>query len=249
MTYINHFNQGSDKYIRFRPDYPEALFTYLLSLLNKTAQVWDCGTGNGQAAVSLAKQFKRILATDINLQPLEMASHKSNVHYICCSAEKTPFLDHTIDLVTVAQALHWFNLENFYKEVRRVAKPSSIIAAWCYSLGMINVDVDPLINMLYTDILGDKYWPTERRYIDTYYQTISFPFVTIEAPSFTIEKKIDFFSLIGYLNTWSAVKEYQKRQHANPIDLIYEKLLFAWGEPQKERMMRWPVHMLVGRID
>lgn len=249
MSYIDHFNQGSDKYVCFRPDYPESLFTYLLSLVNKEANVWDCGTGNGQAAAALAREFRNVLATDINLQQLEVASQKNNIQYVCCSAEKTPFMQHTIDLVTVAQALHWFNLENFYEEVRRVAKPSSIIAVWCYSLGSINDNVDPLICKLYTDILGDEYWPRERRYIDDQYRTIAFPFRKIQSPSFTIEKKINFSSLVGYLHTWSAVKEYQQRKHSNPIDLVYELLVSAWGELQIERIIRWPVHLLVGRID
>lgn len=249
MPYIDHFNDASDKYASFRPDYPKALFDFLSTLVGTRARVWDCGTGNGQAALSLAKQFQEVLATDINLKQLDMAPQKNNLQFVCCSAEKTPFLDKTFDLITIAQALHWFDLESFYTEVRRVAKPSSIIAAWCYSLGTINAKVDPVVRTLYVDILGDEYWPKERRYIDEHYHTILFPFKKRQTPEFMIEKKLDFFSLVGYLNTWSALKEYQKRQHKNPIELIYDKLLSAWGEPKIELLMRWHIHLLVGVVD
>lgn len=249
MTYIDHFNDASDKYASFRPYYPKALFDFLSTLVSKRARVWDCGTGNGQAAFSLAKRFQDVFATDVNRKQLDMAPKKNNVQFVCCPAEKTPFLDKTFDLITIAQALHWFDLESFYKEARRVAKPSSIIAAWCYSLGTINVKVDTVVRTLYIDILGDEYWPKERRYIDEHYRTIRFPFKKMQTPEFTIEKKLDFFSLIGYLNTWSALKEYQKRQHTNPIELIYDKLLSAWGDPKTELLMRWNLHLLVGVVD
>lgn len=249
MTYIEHFNTGSEKYFHFRPSYPDRLFDYLSTLVSEKARVWDCGTGNGQAALSLAKKFNRVIGTDIHLHQMEAAPREANVNYICCAAEKTPFLDKAIDLITVAQALHWFNLEKFYEEVRRVAKSSSVIAVWCYSLGTIDLDVDPFLSTLYTDILGDQYWPKERRYIDEHYRTIAFPFKQVSVPDFTIEKKFDFSSLIGYLNTWSAVKEYKNLQHTNPIAIIHDELLSAWGNPKLQRVMRWRIHLLVGMID
>ncbi len=249
MYYIKHFNEKSGEYQCFRPGYPEQLFDYLATLVNAEARVWDCGTGNGQAALVLAKKFQCVFATDIHLKQLDVASQHHNVHYICCPAEKTPFLEHTMDLITIAQALHWFNFDNFYDEVKRIAKPSSTIAAWCYSLGTVNANLDPLIRKLYADVLGDEYWPKERRFIDEQYRTIPFPFKKMKAPSFTIEKKMNFHLLIGYLNTWSAVKEYQNRTHTNPIELIYDELLARWGNPTLEFLMHWPVHLLIGQID
>jgi len=249
MQYIKHFNQQSDKYLSYRPGYPEPLFDYLASLVDEEVYVWDCGTGNGQAAFALARRFQRVLATDINFLPLVLASQRENLHYLCCAAEKSPILAESMGLVTIAQALHWFNFDDFYQEVRRVTKPMSTIAAWCYALVTINAHLDPIINKLYTDILGDQYWPKERRYIDEHYQTIPFPFKKLAVPQFTIEKKLDFASFVGYLSTWSAVKEYQQRRHKNPIDIIFNDLQAAWGNPKSEHVMRWPVHLLVGVIE
>jgi ubiquinone/menaquinone biosynthesis C-methylase UbiE len=249
MEYIKHFNHQSDKYLSFRPNYPDALFDYLAMLVSPNATVWDCGTGNGQAAFALANYFQSVFATDINFQQLEVAFTQSNIHYICSSAEKTPFSDQQFDLITIAQALHWFQFDSFYEEVRRVAKPSAIIAAWSYSLGSINEAVDTCIRHLYTDILGDDYWPKERRYIDEEYVTIPFPFKTLGVSEFTIEKRLNFYTLIGYLNTWSAVKEYQKLRHRNPIELIENELLAAWGNPKAELLMHWPIHLLLGQVN
>jgi len=211
MEYIKHFNQESEKYLYYRPDYPQNLFTYLSTLANSDEYVWDCGTGNGQAALALTKHFAGIIATDINFAQLAVGLQDEKVHYVCCLAEQTPIPANSISLITVAQALHWFNFPDFYQEVRRVAKPDAFIAAWCYSLGKLNSELDPIINKLYQGILGDEFWPKQRHFIDEQFQTIPFPFQKMTVPTFLIEKKMNFFALIGYLNTWSAVKEYQQR--------------------------------------
>ena len=248
MEYINHFGDKSSDYLQFRPDYPNELYSYLSNLCIEHDCVWDCGTGNGQAAFKLARYFDDVVATDINQTQLDVAIQHKKIHYHCWPAERTKIRNVSVDLITVAQALHWFNLDNFYSEVRRVAKPEGIIAAWCYSLGKIKPDLDVLIERLYSDILGDTYWPKERRYIDAGYHTIPFPFERIHAPYFAIDKKMNFSQLIGYLNTWSAVKEYKKQTDNNPIDLIYKKLELAWGDVQFEHTMHWPIHLLVGKI-
>lgn len=248
MKYIHHFGEQSNNYLQFRPDYPDELYDYLMTLIKEHHLAWDCGTGNGQAAVKLAQYFDEVIGSDVNQAQLDVAVKKSNVHYFCWSAEKTELEENTVDLITVAQALHWFHFDKFYQEVNRVAKPNSIIAAWCYSLGSINPDIDKQINKLYEEILGDHYWPKERRYIDASYYTIPFPFQKIEPPSFLMKKKMTFAQLMGYLNTWSAVKEYQMHNHNNPLDLIYVDLQNAWGDPTIVYTMQWPIHLLVGKI-
>jgi hypothetical protein len=248
MDYIKHFNQQASNYLLFRPHYPSTLFNYLFTLVDNYNCAWDCGTGNGQAAVALAKRFDQVVATDISQAQLAVAPKHKNIQYLCCPAENTSIRAHSIDLVTIAQALHWFNFDLFYNEVRRVCKPTSIIAAWCYSLGKFDTEIDKIINKLYFDILGDEYWPSERHYVDDEYLSIPFPFVKITTPDFVIEKKLDFAQLIGYLNTWSAVKEYQTRKQTNPINLIFKELESVWSEPQRSYLMRWPLHLLVGKL-
>lgn len=246
--YIKHFGQQSENYLLFRPNYPTVLYEYLSNLAPEHQNAWDCGTGNGQAALALAPYFKQITASDINQAQLDLAPKNEKIRYICCTAENTPILAHSIDLITIAQALHWFNFDLFYQEVRRVVKPTGIIAAWCYSLGKINTVLDEVVTKLYGDILGDEYWPAERRYIDEEYRTIPFPFTKLSTPSFAIEKELDFAQFLGYLNTWSAVKEYQQRNKLNPINLIFKELEAIWGDPKQHYCLRWPIHLLVGSV-
>lgn len=249
MHYTDHFGERSAEYLQYRPQYPAELYRYLSSLAHLHDVAWDCGTGNGQAAIKLADYFKKVVASDVNQAQLNAALRKENISYYCWPAEKTPLADNSVDLITVAQSLHWFNLDEFYKEARRVIKRMSYLAAWCYSLGKINHKIDQVILKLYEEILGDAYWPKERRYIDDEYKTLAFPFGKLTTPEFHIEKKLNFSHLVGYLNTWSAVKEYQLQNEENPINLIFADLQNAWGEANTEYVMRWPLHLLVGRVE
>jgi ubiquinone/menaquinone biosynthesis C-methylase UbiE len=250
MDYQKHFGEQSFAYRQFRPDYPDELYQYLNEITDKHELAWDCGTGNGQSAVKLADYFTQVIASDLNQAQLDVAIKRSNVRYYCWPAEKTELSDHTVDLITVAQALHWFHLDAFYQEVERVMAPSGVIAAWCYSLGKINHHIDSVINKLYAEILGDQYWPSERRYIDAEYKTMPFPFKRIHPPqAFSIAKEMNLAMLIGYLTTWSALKEYQKINQANPLDLIYPELEKVWGDPHKTYTMQWMLHLLIGRME
>lgn len=248
MKYTSHFAEKSEDYLRFRPEYPHALFDYLKQLTEEHELAWDAGTGNGQAAVKLAEFFNNVVGSDINQAQLDVAMKRNNIYYVCSPVEKTNIPHASVDLIVVAQALHWFDLEKFYREVNRVAKPNAKIAAWCYSLGNVDAEIDQHIMKLYGDILGDAYWPQQRKYVDAAYQTIPFPFQKITAPVLQMEKTINFFELIGYLQTWSAVKEYVARNAKSPVDLIYADLQKAWGNPIDERVIRWPIHMLVGKV-
>ncbi len=248
MTFIEHFSNSPDKYKQFRPNYPEELFTYLATLVPSSDLAWDCGTGNGQAAVSLSRRFKQVIASDISQEQLDVAPKKDNITYHCWPAEKTTIPDASVDLITIAQALHWFDFDVFYQEVKRVSKPGGVIAAWCYSLGTVSSTIDPIIRKLYQNILGNKYWPKERIYVMDEYTTIPFPFQRISPPAFIINKNLNYHQMIGYLNTWSAVKEYQKQKQQNPVDKIAGDLQAAWGDLDHPKAMIWPIHLLVGRI-
>ncbi len=246
--YIKHFNQQTEQYLLCRPDYPKELFNYFAQLVPSDAIVWDCGTGNGQAAKELAARFSKVIATDINQKQLDVAVKAKNIEYICAPAEDTSIQTATVSLITVAQALHWFNFPEFYQEVKRVSKSNGYIAAWCYSLGFFDTDLDFPIKKLYYDILGAEFWPKERFYIDEQYQTIPFPFHKINTPQWSIDKKMTFNELIGYLSTWSAVKEYQLRQQRNPIELVYDELQSYWGDTAGVRVIHWPIHCLLGKV-
>lgn len=249
--YLKHFGEKSNNYNRFRPNYPDPLFEYLVNLVQEREVAWDVGTGNGQAALKLAQYFKKVFATDLNQAQLDVAIKSENILYRAWPAEKTEIPNGSVNLVTVAQALHWFSIEAFYQEVNRVCKADGIIAIWAYSLAKISPTLDKLVTKLYSEILGDRYWPKERKYIDEKYQSIPFPFREIEPcpPNFIIEKKYDFEQFLGYLNTWSAVKEFQKQNHKNPIDLILKELRESWGNPEEQILIQWPLHLRVGRVN
>lgn len=238
----DNFSTQSQQYLKFRPGYPQELFAFLEGLLPEKKTAWDCGTGNGQVAVELAKFMQKIYATDISRQQLQNAIQKENIIYSEQPAERTNFKKDQFDLVTVAQAVHWFNFKEFYKEVRRVLKPGGIIAVIGYGLLRINEHTDAVIDHFYMNIVG-SYWDEERKYLDEKYQTIPFPFNEIPSPGFENKLAWELEHLIGYLKTWSAVKHYQKDKGHNPVDRVYEDLKRSF---EKKGTVTFPVLLRVG---
>jgi SAM-dependent methyltransferase len=242
----DNFSSQSDKYARFRPTYPEALFDYLLTLVPGRSAAWDCGTGNGQVAGQLAAHFDNVFATDISRQQLDNAISLPNIQYSLQPAESTGFPDNTFDLITVAQAIHWFDFDAFYREAGRTLKDHGILAVIGYGRLEITPAVDDVILNFYRDIIG-PYWDKERKYVDENYRTIPFPFVDIDAPGFSIDFEWTSSHLIGYLETWSAVKHYEKQKGQNPVALIQQPLRTAWGNINT-RPVYFPVLLRIARI-
>jgi SAM-dependent methyltransferase len=242
----DNFSAASDRYARYRPSYPDGLFAYIQTLLNGNENAWDCATGNGQAAQKLSPLFKQVHATDISAAQLAQAVQFSNIRYTVQPAEKTNFPDAFFDLVMVAQAVHWFRFDAFYAEVARTAKPGALLCITGYGKLTVSQEVDNVIDSLYTDIVG-PYWDEERRYVDEGYQTIPFPFTEIPSPPFSITYQWSLEHLIGYLQTWSAVKHYQKKKGSNPVDLIWQDLVRHWGD-EESKTVCFPLLLRVGRI-
>lgn len=242
----DNFSTGSEAYAQFRPHYPDELFTYLLSLVKNKASALDCGTGNGQVAGVLADHFTEVYAIDISAQQLKAAMQKTNIFYSVQRAEETSFQKNQFDLITVAQAIHWFRFADFYAEVRRMLKPGGVFAIIGYGLLRTEKKLQDLIDHFYKNSIG-PYWDPERHYIDEAYQTIPFPFEEINAPDFKMEYNWSFEQLVGYLNTWSAVKHYQKQNHENPVDRIVQDLKEAWDGSEKTAFV-FPVFFRVGKV-
>jgi SAM-dependent methyltransferase len=243
----DHFSATADSYRLYRPGYPAALFDWLARSVPQPETALDCGCGNGQAAVALAEHFTRVHAVDPSAEQIENAIPHERVEYRVAPAEATGVEAGSVDLIVVAQALHWFDLGRFYAEVRRVARPGAVLAAFTYGLLSIDPDVDPVVGRFYYDVIG-PFWPPERRHVDDGYRSLPFPFEEIEAPSFAITQEWNFAHLMGYLATWSAVKEYRRREGRDPLALVETSLAAAWGEPQRTREVRWPLAMRVGRV-
>ena len=242
----DNFSNHAAVYAAFRPVYPIELYDFLLSLVVERNRAWDCGSGNGQVAGVLSDYFKQVDATDISQKQLDHAIKKPNINYQLAPAEKVNIAPRSINLVTVAQAIHWFNLDAFYKEVHRVCKPGCVIAVWCYSLLTVNEQVDKIIQYLYADTLGDQYWDAERRLVDDHYQTIPFPFDEIKAPEFSIRVSWTFEHLIGYLNSWSAVQHYIRDNNENPVEKINTELRDGWGKTENQEVV-FPLFLRVGK--
>jgi SAM-dependent methyltransferase len=224
----DNFSSGSDKYAQFRPCYPAIMFEFLLSLVPRRERAWDCGTGNGQVAVGLAAAFDRVFATDISASQLASAVVHERIGYSVQPAEKTSFPDASFDLITVAQAIHWFDFGAFYREVDRTIRPGGLLAVIGYDRPSLSPDLDAVLERFYRDVVG-PYWDKERKYIDERYQTIPFPYPDLPVPAFAITVEWSFEHLIGYIGTWSAVKHYQKSKGEDPVGLVVAELKKNWG--------------------
>lgn len=242
----DNFSQQSSLYAQYRPDYPPEIFDYIISFIKNKNTAWDCGTGNGQSAVALSKHFKKVIATDISAKQLQNAEQAENIFYSVQPAEQTNIEKNSVDLITVAQAAHWFDFDKFYTEVKKVATSNAFIAVWCYSLLRINKEVDDIIDQYHFTTLK-KYWDAERKYVDDGYTTIPFPFEKISTPNFAIEKCWDLEKLEGYLNTWSALQKYIAANNSNPVPELIQNIKPHWGVAAKQKIT-FPIHLLLGQI-
>ena len=247
MSFADHFSGVSAGYAAFRPRYPDALFDFLAQAAPARDEAWDVGTGSGQAAVGLARLFKHVIATDASSSQIEHATPDPRIDYRVGPAESCDLAEGSVDLITVAQALHWFDRPRFWTEVRRVLRPNGVIAVWTYVMLEIAPQIDKTVRRFYKDVVG-PYWPPERRITEERYRTIEFPFAEFAAPSFVIEQAVTLDDVAGYVRTWSATRAFVKRHGEDPVERLVTELGPAWGDRQQSRLARWPVAMRVGRI-
>jgi len=242
----DHFSIAAGEYDRFRPRYPAALIDFLADAAPAQGFAWDCATGTGQAAVALAARFSQVQATDASRAQIIHAVAHSRVRYTVAPAENCGLEDHCADLVTVAQALHWLDLEAFYAEVRRVARPGAVVAAWTYSLADADPAVDPLVAAFYEAMT--PWWPPERAHVEDGYRSLHFPFEPIAAPEFEIREAWPLERLLGYFSTWSGVNRCRSETGEDPVVALGRQFAEVWGDPATARPVRWPLHLRVGRV-
>lgn len=243
----DHFSAGAECYARHRPRYPAALFDRIAAGAPARRTAWDCGTGNGQAAVALAARFDRVVATDASVHQLGTARRTAAVHYVASTAEAAPLASSSVDLVTVAQAAHWFVLDAFYEEVRRVCQPGALLALWTYGLCRVSPEVDERIAWFYREVVG-SYWPPERAWVDGGYRDLPFPFETVAIAAPDIECEWKLADLAGYVSTWSAVKRYRDARGQDPVSvLLVPALRPLWPEAEPRRVS-WPLALRAGRV-
>ena len=247
QTFHDHFSEIANRYADFRPHYPAALFDYLATLVPGNFLVWDCACGNGQATVDLARRFDRVIATDASQEQIASARAHAHVEYRVASAEQSGLPDQSAGLITVAQALHWFDLERFYAEAKRVLTPGGVLVAWAYGINVVEGDaVNQLVQDFYSNIVG-PYWPPERKLVEEGYRTIPFPFAEITPPSFRMEARWTLGQLLGYFSTWSATNRFIKATGRNPLEPLSAALSRVWGDGNSTRLVTWPLTLRVGR--
>lgn len=250
------FSAQSKVYASSRPTYPRALFDFIVAFTDEKKLAWDCATGNGQAAVVLAEYFDQVIASDISAKQLGNAQQRTNIRYQIFPAEKPILEDDSVDLITVAQAIHWFDFETFYGEAKRVlkkkrgGKAGGVIAAWAYGMHTISPEIDKITYHLYEEILGDKYWPVERKYVEAKYETIPFPFEPIPNPQFALQLEWDLPELLAYFRSWSSVQKFIDKNNYSPLNEIRESLESAWGGKNRVRNKKnviFPLYAKIGR--
>ena len=241
----DHFSPQADAYARYRPVYPPALFAYLASIAPGRDLAWDCGTGNGQAALGLAEHFQQVVATDASPEQLAHAIPHERIEYRVERAEDIALPPGSVDLVTVAVAVHWFDFDAFYGAVRRVLRGGGALAVWTYHLPVIDPAIDPILERYYREVLAG-YWPPRIAYLEQKYRTLPFPFEELAPPHFEMEADWELDHLAGFLSSWSATQRYQAERGEHPLRVIWPDLERAWGEGP--RHIRWPLYFRIGSV-
>lgn len=244
MSFKDHFSAKAAGYAKARPTYPPELFQVLASLAPGRSLAWDAGTGNGQAAVALAAHFERVVATDPSAAQLAAAVAHPGVTYRQCAERALELADGSVDIATVAQAVHWFDLKEYYPEVRRVLRPGGLLAMWNYAVCHIDAEIDPLLGHFYTETVG-PYWPPERKHAETSYRNFEFPFAELAFPKINLTVRWTAAEFAAYLRTWSSVTRYTAARGADPVTALEPGLSRRWGPGR--RTVVWPIGGRLGR--
>ena len=244
MAFKDHFSKQAADYAKFRPRYPQQLFDFLGSIAPSRQLAWDCATGNGQAAIGLASVFDRVIATDASEKQIANAQSHEAVEYRVAPAGNSSLGSETLDLIMVAQALHWFDLGRFYGEVRRVLKNNGVFAASAYNLLHVEPAIDEVVNRYYYEVVG-AFWPPERKLVEQF-ADLPFPFHKVDAPKFEMTAQWNLDHLLGYLQTWSSTQRFIAAHSSNPLEQVIDELRAAWGDSQHARNVTWPLVLRIG---
>lgn len=241
-AFQDHF-ACAEGYARYRPRYPRTLFDFLAEAADGHELAWDCATGGAQAAAELSSHFETVIGTDASLGQLARVNAGLPVRLSAALATEAPLRDASADLLTVAQALHWFDLDDFYREARRVVRPGGLIACWTYPLLSAGDDVDPILFEFAYQTLGN-WWPPEGRHVRNRYRDLTFPFPIIDSPEFVSTADWNLDHLLGYASTWSSVARYRASTGRNPLHDLASQLAPLW---RGDRSVRWDLRLFLGR--
>jgi SAM-dependent methyltransferase len=242
------FSTVAREYANFRPGYPPELFEWLARAAPRRDAVWDCGCGSGQASTALAEHFQVVHATDVAPEQIAAARPHARVQYSVAPAEHSGLGAASVDLVTVAQALHWFDVQAFYAEARRVARPGALLAVWNYPRPrLVDAQLDRRFLEFYGGVVG-PYWPPERRHVEANYTTLSFPFEELSHPEFGLTLRWNLEQLLGYVGSWSATTRYRQARGEDPVPILRASLRDAWPGEGAIVEILLPIGLRAGRL-
>ncbi len=243
---VDHFSAVSGDYARFRPGYPEALFDWVAGVCAEHGLAWDVACGSGQATRALAARFRHVVGTDASAAQLQGAAAVPNVEWRVATAERSGFEDRSVDLITVAQALHWFDLEAFWSECRRVLRPGGVVAVWCYGTAVLQHEAaNRVFQNFYHEVIG-RFWPAGRRMVEEGYAGVAFPFQRVPSPSFSMNAEWGVDEMAGYCASWSATKRCREETGVDPIPALRKALKRELLEVRVE--IPWPLVVHAGRL-
>ena len=242
----DHFSSTATSYAAYRPTYPDAFVKSIADLCLSRELVWDVGTGNGQAALLLAESFERVIATDASAEQIANAKLHPRVTYRVARERDSGLNAVSVDLITVAQALHWFDLPAFYTEVKRVLKPAGLLAVWCYGLVKLDAELNPIAQDFYLNRVG-RYWPPDRKHVENGYRGLDFPFEEIHFKEWEFSVQQTRQEFLGYASTWSAVKKARDVEGRDPVPGLAAVLDPIWPEGER-RTVSWPLAVRIGRV-
>jgi SAM-dependent methyltransferase len=244
-TFRDHFSSRSDAYARHRPTYPPQLAHWLAGIAPSRGLALDCGCGTGQLSTLLAQEFEQVLATDASASQIAHAEAHARLRYQVAPAERSGLPDASVDLVTVAQAAHWFDLPLFYAEVRRVLRPQGCLALITYGVASMDGTPGTLLRDLHDHVLG-PFWPPERKLVENGYRSLPFPFPEREVPPMELRAHWSLDQLMGYVDTWSALRQAEAELGRAPYEDFRRRLGQAWGDPATGRDITWPLRVRLG---
>ena len=246
MTASDHFSSVAGAYAQRRPHYPEGLFSYLAEVSPRHSLAWDCAAGTGQASIPLAQHFRRVIATDASAAMLAQAPPHIQVEYRRAPAHESGLETESVDLVTVAQALHWLHLPAFYSEVDRVLRPGGVLAVWTYGLQVMGDGrLNRILENFYREVVG-PYWTPERRHVESGYRDLGFPYPELVPPEFQMEQDWSLEELLGYISTWSATRLFYEAKGFDPVPELGRHLRSTWEPAGSAKQVRWPLSMRLG---
>ncbi len=247
MNNATLFSSVAREYADFRPGYPAGMFEWLARSCLRTDAAWDCGCGSGQASLALAAHFATVFATDVSAEQIGAARPHPRVRYSVAPAEHSGLPEASVDIVTVAQALHWFDVDAFLAEAGRVARPGALLAVWTYPRPeFVDARLERAFAEFYSRVVG-PYWPPERRHVDAHYATLPFPFDELPHPPFALELQWSREQVLGYVSSWSATARYKKERGTDPVPLLAEALAPLWPRDART-MLRMPLVLRAARL-